>query len=210
MSDALRNARIVPIVVIDDLDRAVPLADALLAGGMNTVEVTLRTPAALDAIHRIRSERPTMNVAAGTVLDPVEARACLDAGVRLLISPGFDPGMSAWCREMGADLIPGVATASEILGAANAGHRLLKFFPAKAAGGIPALTALYAPFARLGLSFMPTGGLGLADMPGVLALPFVAAMGGTWIAPASDVAAGNWHGITSRAAQAVEVAATSR
>jgi 2-dehydro-3-deoxyphosphogluconate aldolase / (4S)-4-hydroxy-2-oxoglutarate aldolase len=205
----LVQARVVPIVVIDDPGDALPLADALHAGGMDTVEVTLRTPAGIEAIRRICSQRSLMFVVAGTVLSATEAQACLDAGAGGLISPGFDPEMSSWCRDHGMDLVPGVATASEILAAANAGHRLLKFFPAKAAGGMPALTALYAPFAKLDLSFMPTGGLGLDDLPSVLAHDFVAAMGGTWIAPASEIAAGGWAGITARAAQAVSLAASS-
>jgi 2-dehydro-3-deoxyphosphogluconate aldolase/(4S)-4-hydroxy-2-oxoglutarate aldolase len=201
--ESLAQARIVPIVVIGDPAHAVPLVDSLMAGGMDVVEVTLRTPDALDAIRRIRSERPQMGVLAGTVLTEQEAQDCLDAGVTGLVSPGFDLEMSGWCRDRGIDLIPGVATASEVLAAAKVGHRLLKFFPAKTAGGMPALAALYAPFAKLDLSFMPTGGLTLDDMEFVLSHSFVAAMGGTWIAPAGDIQSENWADITTRAAAAV-------
>lgn len=196
-------------MVIDNANDALPLADALLAGGMSVIEVTLRTSEAMEAIRRIQLARPEITVVAGTVLSQREARECLDAGVQIIVSPGFDSELSTWCSEHELNLIPGIATASEMMAASKAGHRLLKFFPAKAAGGIPALAAIYAPFAKLNLVFMPTGGLVLHDVPEVLSHPFVAAMGGTWIATSKDIASGNWKDITARASEAVQLATTT-
>ena len=208
MIEKFTIARVIPIVVINDPDDAIPLADALLAGGINVLEITLRTPQAIEAIRRIRSERPEMTVAAGTVLNIKEAIECLNVGVEIVISPGFDLELSKWCTEHDLQLIPGVATASEIMSASKAGHKLLKFFPAKAAGGIPALAAMYAPFAKLELLFMPTGGLSLADVPDVLSHSFIAAMGGTWIAPSKDISSRDWNEITARALEVVQLIAT--
>jgi len=202
------SARVVPIVVIDNPAHAIPLADALLAGGMKIIEITLRTPQALDAISKIVKERPEMTVVAGTVLNIEEARGCLSVGAQIAVSPGFDLELSQWCARNSLQLIPGVASASEIMAAAKAGHKLLKFFPAKAVGGIPALAAMCAPFAKLELFFLPTGGLSLADVPEVLSHPFIAAMGGTWIAPFKDISSGNWKEITARASEVVQLSSS--
>lgn len=205
MIDKFLSARVIPIVVIDNPSNAIPLADALLTGGMKVIEVTLRTPQALEAIRKIIKERPEMTVVAGTVLNTEEARECLNVGVQIAVSPGFDLELSQWSAKHGLQLIPGVASASEIMAAAKAEHKLLKFFPAKALGGIPALAAMCTPFAKLDLHFLPTGGLSLADVPEVLSHPFIAAMGGTWIAPFKDISTGNWKEITARASEVVQI-----
>jgi len=202
----MNENRIIPIVVIEDAESSEALAHALQAGGLTTIEVTLRTPAALEAIRRIRSAAPDLRVIAGTVLSSREAEASHDAGAHALVAPGLDPDLSHWCTDRAVSLIPGVATPSEIMAAHRLGHRLLKFFPAGANGGLSALTALQAPFAKLGLSFIPTGGISLTDVAGYLACPFVDAVGGSWIAPADLIAAKNWGEIEKRASDAVREA----
>jgi 2-dehydro-3-deoxyphosphogluconate aldolase/(4S)-4-hydroxy-2-oxoglutarate aldolase len=202
----MNDREVIPIIVIEDAASAEPLARALQAGGIRTIEITLRTPAAIEAIRCIRSSSQGLKVIAGTVLSEEEAEASIDAGAQALVAPGFDPALSKWCGERAIGLIPGVATPTEIMAAYRSGHRLLKFFPAGVNGGLPALTALHAPFAKLGLSFIPTGGIGLADIAGYLACPFVHAVGGSWIAPNSLIAAKNWGEIERLARAAAEEA----
>jgi 2-dehydro-3-deoxyphosphogluconate aldolase/(4S)-4-hydroxy-2-oxoglutarate aldolase len=199
----MNECKIIPIVVIEDAESSEALACALQAGGLTTIEITLRTPSAVEAIRRIRSALPDLRVIAGTVLSSQEAEASLEAGAHALVSPGLDPELSHWCEERAVNLIPGVATPTEIMAAYRLGHRLLKFFPAGINGGLSALTALHAPFAKLGLSFIPTGGIGLTDVAGYLACPFVEAVGGSWIAPADLITAKNWGEIEQRASDAV-------
>jgi len=207
-AEAIRTTRIVPVVEIEDVERAAPLARALVDGGIPVIEVTMRTPAALAAIREIAREVPEMTVGAGTVLDAEQAREAAAAGAAFLVSPGFAPGISEAAAGLGLPLYPGAVTASEVLQAMAAGHRVLKFFPAEASGGLPVLRALSAPLAHAGVAFMPTGGVTLANLADYLAAPGVVAVGGTWIARRADIARGDFAGITAAARDAARVAAS--
>lgn len=198
--DAIADAGIVPVIVLDDAEAAGPLADALLAGGVRCAEVTLRTPGALRAL-RTMAERPDLLVGAGTVLDPEQAGACLDAGARFAVSPGFDDAVVERCLALGLPVLPGTATATEALRARRAGLTAVKFFPAGSCGGLPALTALSAALG--GLRFMPTGGIGPTELSGYLSHPAVLAVGGTWMAPSQLIAQRSWTEITQLCGQAV-------
>ena len=191
---------VIPVVVIDDAAQAVPMARALSAGGVRVVEVTLRTPAAIAAIAAIARAVPDVVVGAGTVRSGADARAALAAGARFAVSPGFSPAVAATCREIGLALLPGVATASEVMQATDAGFRLLKFFPASAAGGAAMLKAWASVFADV--SFCPTGGITPASAPDYLALANVKVVGGSWLTPADALAAGDWPRIEALARQA--------
>ncbi len=193
----LRRARAIPVVTIDDARQAAPLARALLAGGLNTVEITLRTKAARDAVLAIRHEVPEAVVGLGTVTAPAQLEDARDIGVHFTVSPGFDPELARTAGELGMPYLPGVTSPTEIMAAGAQGLKLLKFFPAEPAGGIPALKAFAGPFPDV--SFCPTGGIGTANAPIYLAQPNVVCVGGAWLAPEADIAASNWDAITGRA-----------
>lgn len=203
VDEVIRSARIVPVVEIDDAAAAVPLAKALVEAGLPVIEVTLRTPAGLHAVADIAREVPQMTVGAGTVLNAEQAAQAVDAGASFLVSPGFTPALSQTARERDVPLYPGTVTATEALQAMDAGHLTLKFFPAEASGGIPALRALGGPLTHTGVQFMPTGGVNTGNLLDYLALPVVAAVGGTWIARREQIAAGDFDGIRATAADAV-------
>lgn len=188
---------VMPVIVLDRTQDALPLARALVAGGVRLLEVTLRSPAALPGIEAIARELPAAVVGAGTVLSGADARAARAAGARFAVSPGYSPALGAACRDLGLPLLPGVATASEVMQARGDGHALLKFFPAAAAGGLEMLRALAGPFPDV--AFCPTGGITAANAPDYLALPNVALVGGSWLAPPAAVAAGDWDRITALA-----------
>ncbi|HSC62139.1 MAG TPA: bifunctional 4-hydroxy-2-oxoglutarate aldolase/2-dehydro-3-deoxy-phosphogluconate aldolase [Caldimonas sp.] len=184
---------VIPVVVIEDAAHAVPMARALFDGGVRVVEVTLRTPAAIPAIAAIAQAMPEVIVGAGTVRSAADARAALAAGARFAVSPGFSSRVAAACREIGLALLPGVATASEVMQAAEEGFRFLKFFPASAAGGTSMLKAWSSVFADV--SFCPTGGIGAASAPDYLALGNVRVVGGSWLTPPDALAAADWRRI---------------
>jgi 2-dehydro-3-deoxyphosphogluconate aldolase/(4S)-4-hydroxy-2-oxoglutarate aldolase len=194
---------VIPVIVIQRLQDAVPLAQALVAGGVRVLEVTMRTPVALAAIEAIARAVPEAIVGAGTIRSAADARAAKDAGSLFGVSPGYTAAVGAACREAGLPLLPGVATASEVMAAQADGIGFLKFFPATAAGGIPMLKALAGPFPDV--SFCPTGGITPETAPQFLALPNVRVCGGSWLTPADAVAAGEWGRITelARAAAAL-------
>jgi 2-dehydro-3-deoxyphosphogluconate aldolase/(4S)-4-hydroxy-2-oxoglutarate aldolase len=194
---------VIPVIVLDRVEDAVPLARALLAGGVRVLEVTLRTPAALAAIEAIARGVPDAIVGAGTIRSAADARAARDAGSAFGVSPGYTAEVGAACREIGLPLLPGVATASEVMAAQADGLSFLKFFPATAAGGIPMLKALAGPFPDV--VFCPTGGITPETAPQFLALPNVKVCGGSWLTPADAVDAGDWARITqlARAATAL-------
>nr|WP_202420871.1 bifunctional 4-hydroxy-2-oxoglutarate aldolase/2-dehydro-3-deoxy-phosphogluconate aldolase [Actinomadura rayongensis] len=196
-------APVVPVVVLDDADAAVPLARALVAGGLPVIELTLRTPAALPAIERVAAEVPDAVVGAGTVVRRADAEQAAKAGARFLVSPGCTPALRAAMADTGVPFLPGVATASEALALLEEGVTALKFFPAEAAGGIPYLKALGGPLPQV--RFCPTGGVTVANAPGYLALPNVGCVGGTWLTPRDAIAAGDWARIEelARAAAAL-------
>jgi 2-dehydro-3-deoxyphosphogluconate aldolase/(4S)-4-hydroxy-2-oxoglutarate aldolase len=190
---------VIPVIVIDRIEDAVPLAQALVAGGVKVLEVTMRTPVALDAI-RAMSAVPGAIVGAGTIRSAADARAAQAAGAVFGVSPGYTAEAGAACREGGLPLLPGVATAGEVMAAQADGLNFLKFFPATAAGGIPMLKALAGPFPDV--VFCPTGGISLATAPDFLALPNVKVCGGSWLTPADAVKAGDWGRITTLAREA--------
>ncbi len=203
MQDTLelsRHGPVIPVIVIDRVEDAVPLAQALVDGGVRVLEVTLRTPAALRCIEAIARAVPGAIVGAGTVRSAADAQAALDAGSRFAVSPGYTAALGAACRAIGLPLLPGVATAGEVMAAGADGLRFLKFFPATAAGGIPLLKALAGPFADV--VFCPTGGITLQTAPDFLALPNVKVCGGSWLTPADAVAAQDWPRITRLAREA--------
>ncbi|MEV6838647.1 bifunctional 4-hydroxy-2-oxoglutarate aldolase/2-dehydro-3-deoxy-phosphogluconate aldolase [Streptomyces sp. NPDC051133] len=189
-ASVLDLAPVVPVVVLADAADAVPLARALVAGGLPAIEVTLRTPAALDAIRAIAGEVPGAAVGAGTVLSPEQVRACAAAGARFLVSPGWTEGLLDAMRGSGVPYLPGVSTASEVVALLERGVREMKFFPAQAAGGTAYLKSLAGPLPQA--RFCPTGGIGPATAPEYLALPNVGCVGGSWMVPADAVAARDW------------------
>ncbi len=195
---------VIPVVVIEQAAHAVPMARALLAGGVRVIEVTLRTPAAIAAIAAIAQSIPDVIVGAGTVRSDADARAALAAGARFAVSPGFSPRVAAACRETGLALLPGVATASEVMLAADHGFRFLKFFPASAAGGTAMLKAWASVFADV--SFCPTGGITAASAPDYLALANVKVVGGSWLTPPDALAAADWARIEALAREAARLA----
>lgn len=188
---------VIPVIVLQREADALPLAEALLAGGVCVLEVTLRTPVALRCIELIARALPEAIVGAGTVRSAADARAARDAGSLFAVSPGYTPAVSEACQAAGLPLLPGVATASEVMAAQAGGHRFLKFFPAQQAGGAAMLKALGGPFADL--QFCPTGGLTPDTAPQYLSLPNVPVCGGSWLTPADAMAAGDWGRITALA-----------
>ena len=191
---------VIPVIVLQRVEDAVPLAEALLAGGVKVLEVTMRTPVALQCIEAIARACPEALVGAGTIRSAADAQAALDAGSRFAVSPGYTAEIGAACRRIGLPLLPGVATASEVMAASADGLSFLKFFPAVQAGGIPMLKALGGPFPDI--SFCPTGGITLESAPQFLALPNVKVCGGSWLMPADAVASGDWSRITRLAREA--------
>ncbi len=197
---------VLPVIAIEDASKAVALADALSEGGLPVAEITFRTAAAAEVMAVLRKQRPDFLVGAGTVLDQAALDTCLASGAKFGLSPGFDPEIVDAARKIGLPFAPGIMTPSEISAAVKRGIKLMKFFPAGTIGGPTALDGIAAPFAHLGLRFIPTGGVSQANMGDWLKLKSVAAIGGTWIARPDDIAAGKWIEITAKARAAVETA----
>jgi 2-dehydro-3-deoxyphosphogluconate aldolase/(4S)-4-hydroxy-2-oxoglutarate aldolase len=191
---------VIPVIVLHRVADAVPLAEALLAGGVKVLEVTMRTEAALACIEAIARALPEAIVGAGTIRNALDARAAHAAGAQFAVSPGYTRDVGEACRSLGLPLLPGVATASEVMQATADGQGLLKFFPAQQAGGIPMLKALAGPFADV--AFCPTGGITVETAPQFLALPNVKVCGGSWLTPQVAVDAGDWAHITKLAREA--------
>ncbi|GII63887.1 ketohydroxyglutarate aldolase [Sphaerisporangium krabiense] len=198
-------APVIPVVVVDDARAAVPLARALVAGGLPAIEVTLRTPAALAAIAAIAAEVPDAVVGAGTVRTPADVTAAAGVGARFLVSPGATPALLDAMDGSGLPFLPGAATASEVLALAERGLTELKFFPAGPAGGVAYLKALAGPIP--GVRFCPTGGIRPETAPEYLALPNVGCVGGTWLTPADALAAGDYTRVEKLAAEAAALRA---
>ncbi|MEI7445304.1 MAG: bifunctional 4-hydroxy-2-oxoglutarate aldolase/2-dehydro-3-deoxy-phosphogluconate aldolase [Burkholderiales bacterium] len=190
-------APVIPVIVLDDARHAVPLARACADGGVDVLEVTLRTPAGLESLRRIAAEVPSAWVGAGTVTTVADVVRVAAAGARFAVSPGFDPAIVAAARDHGLPLMPGVMTPTEVMAALAQGLSLLKLFPAAVAGGVAMLKALAGPFP--GVRFCPTGGIDARSAPDYLALPNVVAVGGSWLTPASAIARGDWAAITTLA-----------
>jgi 2-dehydro-3-deoxyphosphogluconate aldolase / (4S)-4-hydroxy-2-oxoglutarate aldolase len=197
--DVMQDAPVIPVIVLNDVAHAVPMARALVAGGIRMLEVTLRTPVALECIERIAKEVPEAVAGAGTVRTPAEVQAAARAGARFAVSPGFTNAVGQACRDNGLPLLPGVATGSEIMMASEAGYKELKFFPAMQAGGPAMLKAWSGPF--FDVKFCPTGGVSVANAKEFLSLPNVICVGGSWLVPNDALAAGDWTRITELAAQ---------
>ncbi len=197
---------VIPVIVLQREADAVPLAEALLAGGVSVLEVTLRTAAALRCMEAIAKAVPQAMLGAGTIRSVADARAARDAGCRFGVSPGYTQAVGRACRELGLPLLPGVATAGEVMAAQADGLDFLKFFPATAAGGIPLLKALAGPFPDV--VFCPTGGITRQTAPQFLALPNVTVCGGSWLTPQDAIDAGDWARITQLAREASALRAT--
>ena len=193
----MTDAPVIPVIVLSDIGQAVPLAQALVAGGIRMLEVTLRTPVALACIERIAKEVPGAVIGAGTVRSAADAQAAALAGARFAVSPGYIHAIGKACRDLGLPLLPGVATGSEILAAQQDGYFALKFFPAMQSGGSAMLKAWQGPFGDV--KFCPTGGVTAANAREFLALSNVVCVGGSWLTPAEAVAKGDWSRITQLA-----------
>jgi len=196
---------VVPVVVLEDVEDAVPLAEALVAGGLTAIEVTLRTPAALESIRAITRAVPDAVVGAGTLLTPDHVAAAKAAGARFLVSPGWTDRLLDAMRGSGLPFLPGVSTASEVVGLLERGVTDMKFFPAEAAGGTAYLRSLASPLPQA--RFCPTGGIDADRAPDYLALPNVGCVGGTWMLPKSALQARDWDRITALAREAAAVTA---
>ena len=196
----MQDAPVIPVIVLNELAHAVPLARALLAGGIRMLEVTLRTPVALACMEAMAREVPEVVVGAGTVRSPQDVRAARDAGARFAVSPGLTPSLGQACRDLQLPLLPGVATASDIMLAQEQGYTELKFFPAVPAGGTAMLQAWAGPFPEL--RFCPTGGVSANNARDFLRLSNVACIGGSWLTPADALQAKDWTRITRLAKEA--------
>ncbi|WP_406001201.1 bifunctional 4-hydroxy-2-oxoglutarate aldolase/2-dehydro-3-deoxy-phosphogluconate aldolase [Streptomyces sp. NBC_00829] len=206
MTSVLDLAPVVPVVVVEDPADAVPLARALVAGGLPAIEVTLRTPVALEAIRAIADEVPDAVVGAGTVISAAGVDAAVSAGARFLVSPGWTKRVLEAMKASGVPFLPGVSTASEVVALLERGVSEMKFFPAQAAGGTPYLASLGGPLPQA--RFCPTGGISLASAPSYLALDNVGCVGGTWMLPADAIAAKDWARVETLAAQAAALGRT--
>lgn len=204
MKSMLQKTPVVPVVVIDDAAKAVPVAEALVAGGLPIIEVTMRTAAAPEAIAAIAEHVPDAFVGAGTVLSADHARTIVSAGAKFIVSPGLHSDVVAAAQELSVPVIPGVATATEAQQAWNMGLRILKFFPAGQAGGIPMIKALAAVFRDV--VFMPTGGVSTSNLKDYLEVPAVLACGGSWLTPSKAIADGDYDQIEALASEALAIA----
>lgn len=200
--ETLKSAGIIPVIVIEKEEQAVPLAKALVKGGLPVLEVTFRTKAAAGAIAAIKREVPEAIVGAGTILTVEQLRAAKEAGAVFGVAPGFDPVIMAAAKEGQFPFCPGVATASELSQALTAGAPMVKFFPAEAAGGVKMIKNLLGAFRFTGVKFMPTGGVNLSNVGDYLAVPEIVACGGTWIVPKDALASNDWDAIEKLAADA--------
>ncbi len=205
--ETLQRYRVIPVIAIDNADAAIPLADALLEGGLPLAEITFRTEAAADAIGAMTEKRPELLVGAGTVLTKMNIRDAMDAGAKFGVAPGYRPETLDAANEVDWPFIPGVCTPSEIEAALGDDLSVLKFFPAGAMGGVPMLKAVSAPYGHTGVRFMPTGGVTETNLAEYLALPTVICCGGTWIASKEDIAAGNWTVVKERCRRVAEIVA---
>ncbi|MGJ8724105.1 MAG: bifunctional 4-hydroxy-2-oxoglutarate aldolase/2-dehydro-3-deoxy-phosphogluconate aldolase [Roseibacillus sp.] len=195
----LEKTRIVAGFSIDNVEHAVPLAKALLAGGIEVIELTLRTPQGIDAVRAIASEVPEILIGVGTILTPEQAQEVKNAGGHFGVAPGMNPKIIKAAKQVGLPFAPGIATPSDLEAAIELGCRFVKFFPADALGGIPYLRAMSAPYKHLGIQYFPLGGVNASNMKEYLAEPNIPTIGGSWIVQGSLVASEDWAGITARA-----------
>ena len=202
--ERLARAGVVPVVVLDDAKDAVSTANAMLAGGIDVMEITFRTAAAPEAIRAVAESCPDMLVGAGTVLNLEQCKLAVEMGAKFIVSPGFDEEVVRWCVENSIAVTPGCVTPTEIMAAIKLGLKVIKFFPANVYGGLNAMKNLAAPF--VGIKFLPTGGVNAANLREYIDAPFIHAVGGSWVCPKADVAAENFEKITALCAEARQAA----
>ncbi len=202
IGQTLAQSKLLAVLVIDDVDAAIPLAESLLAGGVNAMELTLRTPVALEAARKIRESVPEMTVGIGTVLQPQQVDAAVESGAHFAVSPGVNPEVIRHAASKSLPFGPGVMTPTDIDIAVREGCRLLKFFPSESSGGLPHLKNIAAPYLHLGLKFIPLGGITVQNLATYLENDLIAAVGGSWLAPRDVIAAGDWKQIEANAREA--------
>jgi 2-dehydro-3-deoxyphosphogluconate aldolase/(4S)-4-hydroxy-2-oxoglutarate aldolase len=208
--ERLTAACVVAVLVIDRAEDAVPVAEALLSGGVTAIELTLRTPAALDALRQIRQALPEMLAGIGTVLTTDQVTQVIDAGGEFAVAPGMNPRVVEAALAAGLPFAPGICTPSDIERALEYDRRLLKFFPAEPSGGLAYLRAIAAPYAHLGLKYIPLGGLTISNMADYLREPVIGGIGGSWIAPRDVIRAGDWTRIAESAHRAIAIRNSER
>src|SRR5690606_15371505 len=202
LQELLIRHRILPVLIVETAEAVLPVVDALAAGGIHAVEITLRTPAAIASIKAVRQFRPDITVAAGTVRTRADLAAVAEAGVAFAVSPGFTPALAAAAKQLGVPLLPGVCTPSEILAGIESGYECFKLFPAEAIGGQALLKAFASPFA--GINFCPTGGIGPQNFLDYLALSNVLCVGGSWMVDSTLVRQERWNSIEQLSRECVE------
>lgn len=202
--DRVARAGIVPVVVLDKIQDAVPTAKAMLAGGIEVMEITFRTSAAAGSIKAVAQNCPDMLVGAGTILNLTQCKLAVEMGAQFIVSPGFNAQVVSWCLEHNICVIPGCVTPTEITEAINMGLNVVKFFPANVYGGLKAMKNLSSPF--VGIKFIPTGGINAENLREYMDAPFVHAVGGSWVCPKAEIAEGNFDKITELCEQARHVA----
>lgn len=211
MSDTmerLKSSGIVPVVVIENADDAVPTAKAMLAGGVGVMEITFRTAAAPEALRRVKAQCPDMLVGAGTVVTLEQGKLAVECGAEFIVSPGYDEELVSWCCENNIPVTPGCVTPTEIMMALKHDIHVVKFFPANVYGGLTAIKSLAGPFG--GVKFIPTGGVNQDNIAQFLASPYIHAVGGSWVCPKADITAHNFDKITSLCAQVSELIARAQ
>ncbi len=200
----LANSIVVPVVVLDKAEDAIPTAKAMAAGGVDTMEITFRTACAPEAIKAVAENCPDVLVGAGTIVNLEQCKLAVEMGAKFIVSPGYSEEVVAWCVENGIPVAPGCVTPTEIMAALKHGLTMVKFFPANVYGGLNAMKNLSAPF--VGLKFLPTGGVNAANIKEYIDAPFIHAVGGSWVCPKADIAAGNWEKIQNLCAEARKAA----
>ena len=202
--ERLARSIVGPVVVLDKAEDAIPTANAMMEGGIDVMEITFRTACAPDAIKAVAENCPDMLVGAGTVLSLEQCKLAVEMGAKFIVAPGFDPEIVDWCIENNVPVTPGCVTPTEITMAIKRGLKVLKFFPANVYGGLNAMKNLAGPF--VGIKFMPTGGINTANIKEYVDAPFIHAVGGSWVCPKADIAAGNFEKITALCAEARKAA----
>ena len=202
--ERLANSIVVPVIVLDRVEDAIPTAKALAAGGVDTMEITFRTACAPEAIKAVAENCPEVLVGAGTIVNLDQCKLAVEMGAKFIVSPGFSDEIVGWCVENNIPVTPGCVTPTEIMAAMKHGLKVVKFFPANVYGGLTAMKNLSAPF--VGMKFLPTGGVNTANIKEYIDTPFIHAVGGSWVCPKAEVAAGNWDKITQLCKEARQAA----
>ena len=208
--ETMRGRAVIPVIGIDDVGSSIPMADALIAGGLPVAEITFRTAAAGEVIATLKRERPELILGAGTILTIENLRLAKEHGAQFGVAPGLNPEIVKEAQKLDLPFIPGVATPSEIETAIGLGRKMLKFFPSEASGGVAMVKALSAPYAHVGVQFMPTGGISINNLEKYLSEPSIAMVGGTWVAKKDTIAAKNWDEIRENCRQASDLVARIR